>query len=256
MIEPQLVRSQRDGVTTLTDPPARASGFLVAFTDRRGGVSAAPYDTLNLAARVGDDRADVEENRRRAADAVGFDPGHLVLARQVHGADVIEVAEGDAGVVGEADGLIARGPGAVLSILTADCAPVVVAADEGIAVLHGGWRGLVAGVIDKGIAALGGALCAWVGPCIHACCYEVGPEVVAAFEAHDLPIADADHVDPAAAARVLLERAGVRSVVVSDECTHCNRDYFSYRRDGVTGRQGAFAALVGEPTSTRARGRG
>ena len=241
-----LRRTTSGGVGLLTDPQALRRGYLVAFADRRGGSSAPPYDSLNLGGRVGDDAAAVAGNRQRAARAVGFDAERLVLARQVHEARVIEASAGDAGVLGEGDGLLARGPGPVLSILTADCAPVVVAGASGIAVLHAGWRGLVAGVIEKGVAALGDAHSAWVGPCIHACCYEVGPEVVAAFEEHDLPVADGRHVDPSQAARVLLERAGVTNVAVAEECTHHNPDYFSYRRDGVTGRQGAFAALVDE----------
>ncbi|MDQ4095479.1 MAG: polyphenol oxidase family protein [Actinomycetota bacterium] len=250
MRQPQLVRSAAGEIGIQTDPQARAQGVLVGFTNRRGGVSSAPYDSLNLAARVGDEEHAVHANRRRAADAVGFDHSRLVLARQVHEAHVIEVGGADAGVLGEGDGLLTRDRGPVLSILTADCAPVVVAGDAGVAVLHAGWRGIVAGVVEKGVAALGGGRAAWIGPCIHACCYEVGPEVIAAFEAHDLPIADDRHVDPARAAETALRRSGVDAVAVSDDCTHCNPDYFSYRRDGVTGRQGAFAALV-EPGAAR-----
>lgn len=241
---PALERSVQDGIGLLTDPGARAQGVLVAFANRLGGQSPAPFDTLNLGGRVGDDDDAVQANRRRAAAALGFEADRLTLTRQVHEAHVIEAKQWDAGLLGEADGLLARSPGPVLSILTADCAPVVVAGDAGVGVLHAGWRGLLAGVIEKGVAALGGARAGWVGPCIHACCYEVGPEVVDAFEANALPVTDTNHVDPAVAAEVLLRRAGVTDVVVSGDCTHCNPDYFSYRRDGITGRQGAFAALV------------
>jgi copper oxidase (laccase) domain-containing protein len=110
--------------------------------------------------------------------------------------------------------------------------------------LHAGWRGLVAGVIEAGIATLGSPLRAWIGPCIRACCYEVGSEVVEAFRSKDLPVADRSHVDIAEAATAALSRAGVSQVAVSDACTCCNPSYFSYRRDGVTGRQGAFAARL------------
>lgn len=244
-----LIGSSAGGVGLLTDPGARSAGLLVAFTDRRGGVGSPPYDTLNLGGRVGDSDADVATNRQRAAAAAGFDPDRLALARQVHEAHVIEVEADDAGVLGEGDGLLTRRAGPVLSILTADCAPVVVAGDSGIAVLHAGWRGLVAGVVEEGVRALGDVHSAWVGPCIHACCYEVGPEVVAAFKERDLPVADERHVDPAVAALVLLERAGVENVAVAEECTHHNTEYFSYRRDGVTGRQGAFAAILNEDST-------
>lgn len=233
----------RDGLEFLTDPGASAGTF-VAFTNRNGGMSQDPYRSLNLAARVGDDPAAVAANRERVGGALGFDPDRLVLARQVHGAELIEVGESDGGVLGEADGLVARSPGPVLGILTADCAPVVVRGGNDVAVLHAGWRGLVAGVIEAGLAALEDPATAWIGPCIHACCYEVGGEVVDAFRRKDLPVASHDRVDPAQAAATLLERGGVSDVVVAPQCTHCDPDYFSYRRDGVTGRQGALAALV------------
>lgn len=207
-------------------------------------MSNAPYDSLNLAARVGDAQEPVAENRRRAASVVGFDGDRLALARQVHEADLIDVGVTDAGVLGNADGLTVTHPGSVAAILTADCAPVVVASRGSIGVLHAGWRGLVAGVIEAGIESLGGAEAAWVGPCIHACCYEVGPEVVEAFTERGLPVAAPDRVDPGQAAAAVLRGAGVSNVAVAEECTHCDPRYFSYRRDGVTGRQGAYAGLV------------
>jgi polyphenol oxidase len=147
-------------------------------------------------------------------------------------------------VLGEADGLVARGPGPVLGILAADCAPVTLAGARGVAILHAGWRGVVAGVVEAGIDAVGPVWAAWVGPSIHECCYKVGPDVIAAFKSRDLPVAGADRVDPGRAAGEILRRDGVDAVFVSDECTHCNAQHFSHRRDGVTGRQGAFVALV------------
>jgi polyphenol oxidase len=227
------------------DESERAGGLLVGFTDRRGGMSAAPYDSLNLAARVGDDPAAVEENRRRAAQAIGFDPDTLALARQVHGSAVIEASRGSCGVLGEADVLVAREPGTTIAILTADCAPVVLRGADGVAIAHAGWRGLVGGAIEKAIEALGGARRAWVGPCIHSCCYEVGSEVIDAFQERDLPVADGTHVSPREASVSILRRVGVADVWASSDCTHCNPNYFSFRRDGVTGRQGSFASLLG-----------
>src|SRR5918996_5073120 len=241
---PTLTEVAADGLRLLTDEGAAERGIRVFFTDRRGGVSAAPFDSLNLAARVGDDVERVQENRRRVAGAAGFDVARLALARQVHGARVIEVRDGDAGVVGEADVLVTRARAATIGILTADCAPVVLWGDGVVALVHAGWRGLVAGAVETGVAATGKVNAAWVGPSIHACCYEVGPEVIDAFEGRNLPVADGAHVDPGRAAAVALQGAGVEAIVVSEVCTSCDRSYFSHRRDGVTGRQGTFARLT------------
>lgn len=240
MLEERVV----DGVWTLVDPAALAEGILVAFARREGGSSRPPYDTLNLAATVGDDAGAVDENRRRVADAVGFDVHQLVLARQVHGCGVLEAGADDSGVIGEADVLVSRRRGKVTGILTADCVPVVLAGDGVVAVAHAGWRGLVGGAIEAAIARVGPVAKAWVGPSIHACCYEVGPDVTGAFERAGLPVADGNHVDPGRAAVVALHRAGVSDVEATTDCTSCDTRYFSYRRDGITGRQGAFVGLL------------
>lgn len=236
-----LRTEQRAGLRLLFE---EIDGVRVAFTDRVGGVSAAPYDSLNLAARVGDHPSKVGTNRRRAAAAAGFDPDALALARQVHGRDLIDVRRGDAGVIGAGDALFTQEPGVVLGILTADCAPVILAGPGGIGIAHAGWRGLVAGVIDVAVARMGVVERAWVGPAIHSCCYEVGAEVIAAFRSAGLPVADDSHVDPATAAATALDRAGVPEIEVVADCTSCDARYFSYRRDGVTGRQATIAALL------------
>ena len=215
----------------------------VAFTDREGGVSDPPYHSLNLGLLVGDDEGCVWENRIRVAKAAGFDADDLALARQVHGADVVRV-EGP-GMVGEADVLVTDQPNRPIAILTADCAPVILEGSTRLAVVHAGWRGVIAGAVEAGLEAVGDVARAWIGPSIHACCYEVGPEVIDAFEKKDLPIADGLHVDPARGAERILMRAGVQEVFVSDVCTHHDERYFSFRRDGTTGRQGAFAWLQG-----------
>lgn len=223
---------------------AQGERVRVAFSDRDGGVSDAPYDSLNLGLFVGDEEGAVWENRIRVAKAAGFEVDDLALARQVHGTEVIEVAPGDCGVVGEADVLVTSAAKVPIGILTADCAPVILEADSRIGVVHAGWRGVVGGAVEAGIAAVGDVRRAWIGPSIHACCYEVGPEVVEAFEAKELPVTDGSRVDPGAGAAILARRAGVEDVVVSDVCTSCDRRYFSYRRDGITGRQGALAWLA------------
>ncbi|MEA2434494.1 MAG: purine-nucleoside/S-methyl-5-thioadenosine phosphorylase / adenosine deaminase [Actinomycetota bacterium] len=216
----------------------------VWFTDREGGVGLAPYESLNLAARVGDDPGVVDVNRKRVADAAGFDLSALALARQVHGADCIEVTPGMSGVVGEADVLVTRTPGVVIGILTADCAPVIVAGNDAIAVAHAGWRGLVAGAIERAVEEVGDVLQAWIGPAIRACCYEVGPEVVDAFVGAGLPVEGSRCVDPVLASIAALNRAGIEDVSAAEACTMSDPRYFSHRRDGVTGRQGAFASIV------------
>jgi YfiH family protein len=193
---------------------------------------------------VGDDGDAVTENRGRIAIALGFREDDLVLARQVHGRDVLVAGEHDSGVIGEADVLVSRTPGKIIGILTADCVPVVMLGTGAIAIAHAGWRGLVSGSIEAAIEMIGPVERAWVGPSIHACCYEVGPEVVEAFRSSGLPVAGDDHVDPGRAAVVALHRAGITDVSATDVCTSCDPRYFSYRRDGVTGRQGAFAGLL------------
>ena len=241
-----LTESSTGSVRVITDESARREGVLVAFTDREGGISKGPYATLNLTARGGDDPSAVDENRERAAAAAGFEIDSLVLARQVHGARVLAATAGDRGVIGEADVLVSRAPGSVIGILTADCVPVALAGDGIVAVAHAGWRGLVGGAIEAAVAEVGDVHRAWVGPSIHSCCYEVGPEVVAAFTERGLPVAGSGRVDPGRAAVALLEQIGIEAVDATTDCTSCDPRYFSYRRDGLTGRQGAFIGLLGD----------
>lgn len=241
---PALEEWTNEGLRLLTDRASARDGLLVAFTDRDGGISRAPYDTLNLAARVGDERRAVDENRARVARAAGFETAAIRLARQVHGAELIEVGWNDEVVAGQADVVATTEPGVVIGILTADCTPVVVAGKGRVAVAHAGWRGLVAGAVERAVAWVGEPARAWVGPSIRSCCYQVGPEVIQAFEDRGLPVSAPDRVTPPEAAMFVLDRAGVTEVAASGDCTSCDARYFSYRRDGTTGRQGAFAALL------------
>jgi YfiH family protein len=241
-----LARAARGGLTWLVDERAGDVGVAVSFHDRLGGGSAPPFDTLNLAMSVGDDPASVRANRERVGRAAGWPVSSLALAKQVHEAGVIEVAAGTDEPVGHADVLVTDVPGVVLGILSADCVPVALKGKRGIAMVHAGWRGLVAGAIEAGVEAVGPVDAAWVGPSIHACCYEVGGEVVTAFRSAGLPVADERHVDPGRAAAVALRRAGVPSIASSEDCTSCDPRYFSYRREGLTGRQGSFVSLIVE----------
>lgn len=234
--------SDRAGVPVLTDRSLDRSDLVVAFTCRVGGLSAPPYATLNLSDYVGDEDAAVSGNKEIALAAGGFEPGSLASLRQVHGTDVTTVEAGQCGTLGEADALSTSATETTLGVLAADCVPVLMRGPGGIAAAHAGWRGLVAGVLEAAAASVE-ATSAWIGPCIHACCYEVGPEVVEAFEDAGLPVADDRHVDPGRGAAVALRRAGVDSVVAATECTSCDDRFFSYRRDGQTGRQAGLIAL-------------
>jgi YfiH family protein len=263
------------------------AGVVAAFTGRAGGSSAPPYATLNLGLAVGDDLRRVLANRRRVATVLGLAGRPWALARQVHGNRVVAVdtgtglgagpaAPGSGRVgavglgqgppegkppVGEADGLVTTDPGVVLAVLAADCAPVLLAdpAAGVVGAVHAGWRGLAAGVVEAGVAAMAAlgadpaATVGLVGPAAGGCCYEVGPEVREVVGAR-YPAALATTrdgrpaLDPAAGAAQALERAGVEgtNVRLVGECTVDLADrYFSHRRDhGRTGRQAGLIALV------------
>lgn len=241
---------ERSQTPFLTDRRARDLGVRVVFTSRRGGHSRAPFDSLNLSPFIGDSPETVASNHASLEDAAGFDKGGLTLLKQVHGKEVRDVS-GAPGLAGEGDGLFypsgttAPGPRPVLGVLSADCVPVLIKGENGVAAAHAGWRGLVAGIIEAAVERVGRLEAAWIGPSIHACCYEVGTEVLDAFEARDLPIAGrgADghgRVSPGRAAAVILHRLGAPYLVQTSICTSCDEDFFSFRRDGLTGRQGGF----------------
>ena len=241
-LEPSLSYREVDGLNLLVDESAREDGVVVGFSDRSGGVSSGAFASLNLSTRAGDDAGSVEENRARLMRAAGLATDSLVFLKQVHGAAVVDASEAHADC--EADAVIVTESGTTGGVLTADCVPVVVLGEDGLAVIHAGWRGLVAGAIEAGAARVGRPRAAWVGPSIKACCYEVGPDVVSAFQEKALPVEDSWHVDPGFAAHVVLRRIGVERIAASNICTSSDPRYFSYRRDGVTGRQAGFAAFI------------
>jgi YfiH family protein len=233
---------QRSGVRWLE---AELPGAAAAFSTRVGGVSRPPYDALNVGVLTGDDREAVRANRLALADALGRDPGGVVMARQVHGAELREhrVAQEPrvyADVVAspeEADGDATGNPDLTPLVMVADCLPVAMVGTRGVAMAHCGWRGLAAGLVAEAAEAVE-ATAAAVGPGIGPCCYEVGDEVLAEFE--DLEgVADGRMLDLAAVARGLLARSGVTHVESADLCTSCNAElFYSHRRDGEpTGRQ-------------------
>jgi hypothetical protein len=216
--------------------------YEVAFSTRLGGVSEGPFASLNLGLLTHDRRASVEENRRRLCETVGADPEKLTLNRQVHGAEVHRAVAGQRGVPG--DGLWTEEPRVPMLKVTADCLPVALARTNGgpgLCLVHAGWRGLAEGVLEAGVAALGGPIAAVIGPGIGACCYEVGPNVARLFGVRGRML------DLRAAAERALRAAGVERIEHVDLCTACEAErFFSHRRDGgVTGRQGVIGLVAG-----------
>jgi len=238
--------------------------FRHGFTTRRGGVSAAPFDTLNLGGKWGDRPEAVAENQRRLRAAAGRT--EIYFATQVHGADAARVASGAAVediARTRADAVIAAAPGPAVAVYVADCVPILIADVKtgAVAAVHAGWRGTVAGVLAAALARMteGGTQMADVrvaiGPSIGPCCFQVGPEVVAAVEAA-APGARAagaiverlprPHVDLWTLNRLAAQAAGVApdAIEVAVACTSCDGErFFSYRRDhGNTGQLAAFIA--------------
>jgi len=259
------------GVTTLQSPRLRNAGVVHAFSTRRGGVSEGPYATLNLGTLTKGEGSDfntsVAENYRRFRHALGCERMVRVTVRQVHGGAVWvppskPVRPDDAP---EADAMVTDQRGQLLTIRTADCVPVLLASRDGnvIAAAHAGWRGIVAGVVDEALRTMQARfevaardMVAAVGPSISAAHYQVGPEVVSAFEDAGLadcahPSADAAdkaHVNIGGAVRRQLERAGVdpRRIDTTDACTYRDQTlFYSYRRDGA--RSGRLAAVIARP---------
>jgi YfiH family protein len=226
-------------------------GYEVAFTTRVGGVSEGPFASLNLGRKSGDDVARADENRRIVCAAVGADVEKLALNYQVHSDRVLRAAPAMRGE--HADGLWTDEPGLPILAMSADCLPIALvraeAEDPAVAVLHAGWRGLLAGIVEAGARALGGeTLSAAVGPAIGPCCYEVGEEVAAPFrERFGDDVVHGRHLDLWTTAERALHEAGVEHVVRFDRCTACEPEtFFSHRRDGGrTGRQGVIAYVPG-----------
>ncbi|MEU2896644.1 peptidoglycan editing factor PgeF [Streptomyces sp. NPDC088106] len=233
------------------------SGAHFAFTDRWGGVSAAPYAELNLGGAVGDDPGAVRANRDLAAKSLGADPARVVWMNQVHGADALVVDEpwGERPVP-EADAVVTARRGLALAVLTADCVPVLLAdpAAGVVAAAHAGRPGMLAGVVPAAVRAMTGLgadparIVARTGPAVCGRCYEV-PDAMRADAAAAEPAAYATTswgtpaVDVAAGVLAQLERLGVRDREQSPVCTLESDDHFSYRRDRTTGRLAGYVWL-------------
>lgn len=222
-------------------------GARAAFSTRLGGVSEPPFATLNLGRLTGDEA--VRENRHRLAAALGIDPRRVLIGRQVHASHVVRhdgptdppaFADPAPGLP-DADGHATDVPGLAPLVFVADCLPVALSGSRGVAMIHCGWRGLAAGIIERGVEEVDAGAAA-IGPGIGACCYEVGDEVMRAFEPLGGEVRSGRMLDLAEVARRLLARAGVTEVEVAGLCTSCEAElFFSHRRDGgVTGRQGGL----------------
>jgi YfiH family protein len=229
---------------------------LHGFSTRDGGVSEGPFASLNFGS--GDDPARVGENVRRFSTAIGIAPEGLRQVTQVHGARVVDAATlASAAAREEADALVLRSGGAAaVGVRVADCVPILVGSRAGVAAVHAGWRGVVAGVIGNAMEMLGADdAVAAIGPCIGPCCFEVGADVAARIAgACGEPrvvasqAGDKATVDLRLAVRAQLARAGVRDVEDVPGCTRCEpARFFSYRRDGE--RSGRHLAAIALPSN-------
>jgi polyphenol oxidase len=214
-------------------------GGTALFTTRRGGVSEGPYASLNLGLWTDDDPVHVRRNRELAQGHTGA--ARLAQGRQVHGTRVVVDGQG----IEDADGQVTTARGVAATVLVADCLPVALAGPEGVGVVHAGWRGLAAGVLEAGVEAAG-AVCAAIGPGIGPCCYEVGDDVADRFRrAFGFGLYRDGRLDLWTAAERALRAAGCIRVDRVDLCTACSPErFFSHRRDeGLTGRQGVIGHI-------------
>ena len=246
----------------LSLPMPGCNGVSVLFTDRRGGVSSGPFRTLNLSDGVGDDPSAVASNRGRVLRAIAPGAHRLAFMRQVHGTDVVYVsgsrtpsAAGSPGdAIAQADAAYTDSPGLAVGVVTADCAPVLVADPVAriVGAAHAGRLGLAAGVVPALIGAMAAAgaevecMHVIVGPSICGRCYEVPAsmraEVAAAVPGSACTTrAGTPGIDVRAGLRGQLAGLGVASIADDLRCTAESAELFSYRRDGVTGR---FAGLI------------
>lgn len=269
---PNWYRNDREGLVFYRAWNLHFSGLVThGFSARLGGSSAAPYDSLNLSLAVGDDPGSVLSNRRAFAAAIDVDATRIVVPDQVHSNLVRRVDESDAGAgaldhadaIPNTDALITNVPGIPLALHFADCVCVFLLDPEhrAIGAVHAGWRGTAAKIVSATIAAITrefgtdpGALLAAVGPAIGRQCYEVGEdtarEIYTSFPGDERVLSQFSsakwRVDLKTANVITLRDAGVRdrNIAISDECTSCDPDhFFSYRRDGATGRMGGWIAL-------------
>jgi purine-nucleoside/S-methyl-5'-thioadenosine phosphorylase / adenosine deaminase len=265
-----LERVSRAGLDIFTSRQLEERGFIVVFSDRRGGVSTGDYAALNLSYNVGDDAAAVRSNRKLLAEAVGIPVKNWVLPKQVHGCnvatiDALKIGRGSmdfSSGIPSTDGLFTAIKDVALAVLTADCIPIVFVAPQrsAVAVAHAGWRGVLNGVASVTVSRLA-AFCgcsadeilAFVGPHIRSCCMEVDEPVAVLFEKRfngavaGTSTQGKSRLDLEVACSQQLNTAGLlqRNIFSAGVCTACDPGYFSYRGSGgKCGRQGAIAAVL------------
>lgn len=242
---------EADGVRWLEQ---ELPGAVAMFSTRLDGVSSGPYESLNLGVLTEDARELVLRNRRRLDAALGVVPATVLIGRQVHGAEVAfhDAAQEPAGWLAPGpdptlvDGHATDRPELVPLVFVADCLPIALTGPGGVAMLHGGWRGLAAGIVSAGVAAVD-ADAAAIGPGIGPCCFEVGEEVLTAFKPLGDGLANGRMLDLPGVARRLLEREGVDTIAEAALCTCCNPElFFSHRGAGpATGRQAGMVRMEG-----------
>jgi hypothetical protein len=226
---------------------ARIGSLSAAFTTRVGGTSEPPYDSLNLGLLTGDDRDRVLENRSRVATELGLDAERIAIGRQAHGNELLVhdgSPEHSLAAAGEGlpvvDGHVLRQDGVAGLVFVADCLPIVMAGPGGVAVVHGGWRGLSSGIVARAAGCVGAETMV-IGPAIGPCCYAVGEEVLSAFaDRGELEaVAYGRMLDLVAVARTQAHAARIERVLACGLCTKCNPGlFFSHRGEGErTGRQ-------------------
>ncbi|MGR5389649.1 peptidoglycan editing factor PgeF [Vibrio crassostreae] len=244
---------------SLIIPNWNAPNNVKAFASTRvGGFSTDEYQGLNLGTHVGDDASLVENNRTWLKQQANM-PAAPVWLNQTHSTDVITVLEPMASVL-DADGAFTTAKGVVCSAMTADCLPVILTDTKGtqVAAVHAGWRGLAGGILENAVAKFSNLdsenkIIAWLGPAIGKQVFEVGDDVLEAFVRFDLQakLAFAAKAEPgkwlanmSQLATQRLEKVGVSEVMDSNLCTFADPDlFYSYRRDGITGRQATFIWL-------------
>jgi YfiH family protein len=240
---PGVTRAADGGAVFYVVPDPEPEGARIWFFTRLGGVSREPYDSLNVS-KVGDDPATVEENISIIRRAMGGRPTAWV--RQVAGDGVVRVSE--AGLAGEADALVTSERDLSLVVAVADCVPVALVGERGVAMVHSGWRGTLAGIAGKAVRSMGEkGVRAYVGPGIRRCCYEVSEELAAEFAArYGRWVVSGRHLSLPDAIRTDLEKSGVVDILDLGLCSGCRPDlFYSHRKQGpLTGRNLAAVAKV------------
>lgn len=232
-------------------PQWRVPKNIKAFSSTRfDGASNGVYRGLNLGTHVGDDESIVFQNRNRLVKHSNM-PSNPIWLNQTHSTTVLNIDSPTESIL-DADGVFTQQPNVVCSAMTADCLPVLLTNTQGskVAAVHAGWRGLANGILENAVEKFDGDVIAWLGPAIGKDAFEVGDDVVNAFVEFDAKAIAAFQpqslsnkylTDIGLLATQRLNRVGVQSVYNSNLCTYSDADsFYSYRRDGITGRQATF----------------